>query len=166
MSWWRSHQLLFAERNETANKETGIGLNYWLDPRKPFNQIHEEIKALHLRAHSLLKNHPYTPASSARYPIYKNVSSHTLHKTLTLWDLHLCYPDMSKYDLGIKAGLKPNLMPDTKYGERRTRQAMQVKAHNQKARTSIANQTSRCLRTARQYIENVGKGEFPKALGR
>jgi hypothetical protein len=35
MSWWRSHQLLFAERNETANKETGIGVSYWLDPRKP-----------------------------------------------------------------------------------------------------------------------------------
>ena len=166
MSWWRSHQLLFAESNETANKETGIGLNYWLDPRKPLNQIHEEIKALHLRAHSLLKNHPYTPASSARYPIYKNVSSHTLHKTLTLWDLHLCYPDMSKYDLGIKAGLKPNLMPETKYGEQRTKQALQVKAHNKRARTSIANQTSRYLRTARQYIENVGKGEFPKSIGR
>ena len=98
--------------------------------------------------------------------IYKNVSSHTLYKTLTVWDLHLCFPDMSKYDLGMKAGLKPNLMPETKYGEQRTKQAIQVKVHNKRARTSIANQTSRYLRTARQYIENVGKGEFPKALGR
>ena len=166
MSWWRSHQLLFAERNETINKESAIGVSYWLDPRKPLNQIHEEIKALHLRAHSLLTHNSSTAASSARYPIYKNVSSHTLHKTLTLWDLHLYYPDMSKYDLGVKAGLKPNLMPETKYGERRTKQAMQVKAHNHRARTSIANQTSRYLRTARQYIENVGKGEFPKSVGR
>ena len=166
MSWWPSHQLLFAERNETANKETGIGVSYWLDPRKPLNQIQEEIKALHLQAHSLLTHNSSTAASSARYPIYKNVSSHTLHKTLTLWDLHLCYPDMSKYDLGIKAGLKPNLMTETKYGEQRTRQAMHVKAHNQQARTSIANQTSRYLRTAWQYIENVGKGEFPKSIGR
>jgi hypothetical protein len=73
---------------------------------------------------------------------------------------------MSKYDLGIKAGLKPNLMPETKFGEQRTKQAMQVKTHNHRARISIANQTSRYLRTARQYIENVGKGEFPKSAGR
>ena len=41
LSWWRSHQLLFAEQNKAMPEEAGIGLNYWLDPRKPFNQIHE-----------------------------------------------------------------------------------------------------------------------------
>ena len=31
---------------------------------------------------------------------------------------------------------------------------------------SIANQTNRYLRAAGQYIDNVGRGEFPKALRR
>jgi hypothetical protein len=34
------------------------------------------------------------------------------------------------------------------------------------ARISFANQTNRYLRTAEQYIDNVGRGEFPKALRR
>jgi len=34
---------------------------------------------------------------------------------------------------------------------------------NKRARISIANQSNRYLRTASQYIENVGQGEFPKA---
>ena len=31
---------------------------------------------------------------------------------------------------------------------------------------SFANQTNRYLRTSGQYIDNVGRGEFPKALRR
>ena len=95
MFWWRSHQLLFANQNKVMTEEMGIGLNYWLDLRKPLNQIYAEIKALHLRAHSRLTNNSSTPASSARYPIYKNVSSHMLRKTLKLWSLQLCHSDMS-----------------------------------------------------------------------
>jgi hypothetical protein len=116
-----------------------------------------------MRAHALMPKCSSKIISSAKYPIYTNVSSHTLHKTLKIWDLYLTHSDRSAYDLGILAGLQPNLMPATKYGETRTQRARQVKEHNRKAKISIANQTNRYLRTARQYIENVGKGQFPKA---
>lgn len=56
ISWWKGHQLLFTELNESKNEETGIGLNYWLDPSKHPNQIHEETKALHLCVQSSIKN--------------------------------------------------------------------------------------------------------------
>jgi hypothetical protein len=163
MSWWSRHQNIFAERNERDQLDGDYGVPYWLDPRKPLNQIQEEIKALHMRAHALMPKCSSKIISSAKYPIYTNVSSHTLYKTLKIWDLYLTHPNVSAYDLGILAGFKPNLMPATKYGETRTQLARQVKEHNKKAKISIANQTNRYLRTARQYIENVGKGEFPKA---
>ena len=40
---------------------------------------------------------------------------------------------------------------------------MKIKVNGQCAHISIANQVNRYLRTASQYIENVGQGEFPKA---
>ena len=64
------------------------------------------------------------------------------------------------------AGFKANIRAPPKYGETRTRAAIKTEAHNNRARTGIANQTNRYLRTAEQYIDNVGRGEFPKALRR
>jgi hypothetical protein len=57
-------------------------------------------------------------------------------------------------------------MPASKYGAKRTLKAIEIERHNKRARISISNQTNRYLRTAAQYIENVGLGEFPKALRR
>ena len=64
------------------------------------------------------------------------------------------------------AGFRVNILAPPKYGETRTRGAIKTDAHNKQARTGIANQTNRYLRTAEQYIDNVGRGEFPKALRR
>ena len=73
---------------------------------------------------------------------------------------------MSAYDVGIMAGLKPNILPPSRFGHTRTRSAIAIERHNKRAHISIANQSNRYLRTAEQYIDNVGRGEFPKALRR
>ena len=47
-----------------------------------------------------------------------------------------------------------------------TQSAAAIERHNKRAHISIANQSNRYLRTAEQYIYNVGRGEFPKAQRR
>ena len=47
-----------------------------------------------------------------------------------------------------------------------TQSAAAIERHNKRAHISIANQFNRYLRTAEQYIYNVGRGEFPKAQRR
>jgi hypothetical protein len=167
LEWWRGHKTLFAEqRILKARGENDYNVIYHIDPYRPLHQIQEEIKALHMRAHAIMPKRGSTSTSTAEYPIYTNVSAHTLHRVLTIWDLKQTKPNDSAYDLGILAGLRPNLMPTSKYGAKRTLKALEIERHNQRARISISNQTNRYLRTAAQYIENVGLGEFPKALRR
>lgn len=170
LTWWQCHQGLFAEKTALIKQVGADPLNstllYHIDPKRPLSQIKEEIQALHMHAHAIMPVAPPKQTSSAKYPIYTNVSAHTLHKVLTVWDLRRAHPDTSAYDLGVLAGFKANILAPPKYGETRTRAAIKADAHNKQARTSIANQTNRYLRTAEQYIDNVGRGEFPKALRR
>ena len=170
LTWWRCHQGLFAEQSSAekykppCNQESGLW--YQIDPSRPFNQIHEEIKALHLQAHAIVPKKKSLTSSTAKYPVYANVSAHTLHRVLTIWDLRSGHPKASAYELGIIAGYKANLIPTSKFGETRTRRALDAQAHNKRVRVSIANQANRYLRIAAQYIDNVGRGEFPKAANR
>ena len=170
LTWWGSHQMLFAENTALIERVDADPLDstllYQIDPQRPLSQIQEEIKALHMHAHAIMPVAPPKQTSSAKYPIYTNVSAHTLHKVLTIWDLRCAHPDTSACDLGVLAGFKANILAPPKYGETRTRAAIKTNAHNKQARTSIANQSNRYLRTAEQYIDNVGRGEFPKALRR
>ena len=170
LTWWQCHQGLFAEKTALIEQLGADPLNstllYHIDPKRPLSQIQEEIKGLHMHAHAIMPVAPPKQTSSAKYPIYTNVSAHTLHKVLTVWDLRCAHPDRSAYDLGVLAGFKANILAPPKYGETRTRAAIKADAHNKQARTSIANRTNRYLRTAEQYIDNVGRGEFPKALRR
>lgn len=167
LTWWRSHQGLFSEKNALIGSGENTPINgailYQIDPKRPLSQIQEEIKALHLWAHAIMPTEEAKLTSTARYPIHTNVSAHTLHKVLTVWDLRCAHSEQSAYELGIMAGFKANILPSPKFGETRTRLAIDFAAHNKRARMSIANQVNRYLRTASQYIENVGQGEFPKA---
>lgn len=167
LDWWQCHQSIFAEQpslvKATSEAPLDESLLYRIDPRKPFNQIQEEIREIHLRIHAIMPVEDRKPVSSAKYPIYTNVSAHTLHKVLRVWDQKQQQPNMNAYDLGMAAGLKPNLLPLPLHGETRTRRAVDVAAHNKRVRVSIANQANRYLRTAAQYIDNVGLGVFPKA---
>jgi hypothetical protein len=167
LDWWSNHQILFAEQNcSDPNGSNDHNLTYQINLYRPLHHIQEEIKALHMSAHAIMPIQGSTIKSTARYPIYTNVSAHTLYRVLTIWDLKQTYPTESAFDLGILAGLRPNLMPVSKYGATRTLHAVEIERHNKRARISISNQTNRYLRTAEQYIDNVGLGEFPKALRR
>lgn len=170
LSWWTSHQNLFAEKtaliDQAAAPQINAAILYQIDLQKSLSQIQEEIKALHMQAHAIMPIAPPKLTSTAKYPIYTNVSAHTLHKVLTIWDLHCAHPDASAYDLGILAGFKANFLASPQYGETRTQNAAKIQRHNKRAHICIANQTNRYLRTAEQYIDNVGHGEFPKALRR
>jgi hypothetical protein len=167
LEWWRGHKTLFAEqRSLKVSSENDYNIIYHIDPYRPLHHIQEEIKALHMRAHAIMPRRGSRSTSTAEYPIYTNVSAHTLHRVLTIWDLKQTKPNDSAYDIGILAGLRPNLMPASKYGAKRTLEALEIERYNKRARISISNQTNRYLRTAAQYIENVGLGEFPKALRR
>ena len=170
LTWWSYHQGLFAEKTSLIEqvevRPLDPALLYQIDPQRPLSQIQAEIKALHMHAHAIMPATPPKQTSSAKYPIYTNVSAHTLHKVLTIWDLRCAYPDTSACDLELLAGFKANILAPPKYGETRTRAAIKTDAHNKKIRISIANKANRYLRTAEQYIDNVGRGEFPKALRR
>lgn len=167
LNWWSTHQSLFAEQNGLGPKNNNDhSLLYQIDPHRPLHYIQEEIKALHMHAQAIMPTQGSTVTSTARYPIYTNVSAHTLYRVLSMWDLRQACPTENAFDLGILAGLRPNLMPASKYGATRTLHAVEIERHNKRARISISNQTNRYLRTAEQYIENVGLGIFPKALRR
>ena len=170
LTWWRSHKGLFAERSSLAKnkeilKDDDIIL-YQIDTKKPFSQIHEEIKALHMQAHGIMPGERAKLSSTAKYPIFANVSAHTLYRVLNIWDLRCTNPDVSAYELGVLAGYKPNFLPTPTLKETRTRRALDTQSHNKRARITISNQVNRYLRTALQYIDNVGCGEFPKAQNR
>lgn len=170
LTWWGSHQMLFAENTALIERVDADPLDstllYQIDPQRPLSQIQEEVKALHMHAHAIMPVTPPKQTSSAKYPIYTNVSAHTLYKVLTIWDLRCVYPHRSACDLGLLAGFKANILAPPKYGETRTRAAIKTDAHNKQIRISIANKVNRYLRTAEQYIDNVGRGEFPKSLRR
>jgi hypothetical protein len=165
--WWSRHKQLFAEQSTLMQPgdplPTSDQVWYLVDPRKSFNQIQEEMRVIHMQAHAIMPADGTKLASSAKYPIYTNVSAHTLHKVLKIWDLKQINPTKSAYQLGELAGLKANFLPPPKFGETRTRSAIDAVSHNKRARIAIANHANRYLRTAAQYIENVGMGIFPKA---
>jgi len=170
LTWWDSHQMLFSEEPSTLSRhdivEDNAQLLYRIDPCKSFSQVQEEVRVLHLMGHAIMPAQTRERQSTARYPIYTNASAHSLHKALSVWDLHNKNPDASAFELGVLLGLKANIMPLNKYGHTRTRSAVATERHNKQARVSIANKINRYLRTAEQYIDNVGRGEFPKALRR
>jgi hypothetical protein len=170
LTWWRCHQGLFAEQSAAEDHkilcDTESRIWYQIDPKRPFNQIYEEIRALHLQAHAIMPKKRASPSSTAQYPVYANVSAHTLYRVLAIWDLRSANPEASAYELGVLAGYKANLIPTSKFGETRTRRALDAQLHNKRVRVSIANKANRYLRTAAQYIKNVGRGEFPKAQNR
>lgn len=167
--WWKHGKYLFAEQSALVSKQPDIAegdILYRIDPYRSFNQIHEEIKAIYGNATVMRSISERRRTSSAKYPIYANASAYNLYRVLKVWDLRCKHSEASAYDLGIMAGLKPNLLPPSKYGHTRTRSAAAIERHNKRACISIANQSNRYLRTAEQYIDNVGRGEFPKALRR
>ena len=164
LTWWNKHQALFAEQASKGNPNHT--LLYRIDPCRPLSQITEEIKALHMQAHAIMPVVPPKQISTAKYPIYTNVSAHTLYKVLNVWDLRCVHPDASAYELGTLAGFKANILKPPKYGETRTRAAITTELHNKQARIIVANKANRYLRVAGQYIDNVARGEFPKATRR
>jgi hypothetical protein len=169
-AWWETRKFLFSEQSALIEKRNmdaaRDGLLYRIDPGRSFNQIQQEIKAIHMQAHAIMPANSQRRRSSAKYPIYVNASAYNLYRVLKVWDLRCEHPDMSAYDVGIMAGLKPNILPPSRFGHTRTRSAIAIERHNKRAHISIANQSNRYLRTAEQYIDNVGRGEFPKALRR
>ena len=170
LTWWRSHKGLFAERSSLAQNEDVLKgddiILYQIDLKRPLSQIQEEIKRLHMQAHAIMPGERTKPSSTAKYPIFANVSSHTLHRVLNIWDLRCTNPDASAYELGVLAGYKANFLSTPTMKETRTRRALDTQAHNKRVRITISNQVNRYLRTAVQYIDNVGCGEFPKAQNR
>lgn len=168
LTWWRAHRGLFAERSglvcdlpDAADVRTKI--LYEIDPARPLSVIQEEVKAIHVRAHAIMPKSTTQPKSTARYPVHANVASHALWRTLTVWDLKKEHATASAYELGLMAGLRPNLMPTEGLRAKRTRRAYEVRDHNRRAEISIANQTNRFLRVAAQYVHHVGQGVFPRA---
>ena len=93
LEWWRGHKTLFAEqRSLKASGENDHNIIYHIDPYRPLHHIQEEIKALHMRAHAIMPRRGSRSTSTAEYPIYTNVSAHTLHRVLTIWDLKQTKP--------------------------------------------------------------------------
>ena len=85
-TWWETRKFLFSEQSALIEKRNmdaaRDGLLYRIDPSRSFNQIQQEIKAIHMQAHAIMPANSQRRRSSAKYPIYVNASAYNLYRVL------------------------------------------------------------------------------------
>ncbi|WP_171122049.1 MULTISPECIES: hypothetical protein [unclassified Ruegeria] len=101
--------------------------------------------------------------SRALYPVAAKVRLVSLHQTLCVWDVWQEHKKRKKkYELAELAGLHVNKVVDGWTVEMLKRDGLD---HNKEEREVRRRQTAsfnRHLAAAKDYIENVGRGQFPK----
>lgn len=103
-----------------------------------------------------------TLKSTALYPVATKPVLSSLHEHLLVWDAKVANPDMPDADIADIAGIRVNQVV---HGETLTSRRMLKLPTDQiervlRRRKQLAVQ--RHLRIAKQYIDNVALGEFPK----
>jgi hypothetical protein len=103
-----------------------------------------------------------TRKSTAHYPVATKPVLASLHEHLLVWDVKQANPDMLDADIADAAGIRINQVVD---GETLASRKM-LKLPTEKIAKTIYRRkqlaVQRHLRIAKQYIDNVVLGEFPK----
>lgn len=169
--WWWSHYQLFTFSSETQNialsdkfylESDGVFLHvgYARSKSEMIASAREQIMRIPQReiTNELRKTIRFKPAAR---PVLKS-----LHQHLLAWDAKQANPDIDDAELCDLAGLKPNLPYST--ADIASLKADGLAVHDlQKAnRRAKRLETQRHLRIAKQYIDNVVLGDFPKRVKR
>jgi len=101
-------------------------------------------------------------ASKARYPVHTNPVLASLHKCLVTWDLHKAHPTWTLFLIHDYLNGKITEEGIDRYLSTKDLKGRAAIAGSSDTRITKSMAVRRDIRIAEQYIENVGKGEFPK----
>lgn len=172
-AWWKTHQHLFSEppANHTKIIEDNKPLNHEdyamiaVPIDIPVVLAMQQIKRLLFPLMERPKR--LTTDSRARYPVATKPVLSSLYTHLQVWDAHNENPDLKFPELADLLGLAVDETPPKELAADFKRDpTLYRKDIDRKIRRKKAVLVGRHLRIARQYIENVGKGEFPRRRGR
>jgi hypothetical protein len=166
-TWWKSHIGLFAEpvprRVEVATDALlDITENTLLVAVPLENKASFTVRQFKRLLEPLVRDRKRAvTVSRAQYPVASKPHLPSLHQHLAVWDAKLAHPSMDDWELADVAGIPVNQVVDGltpsqyKLGGHRVERAERII----KRRKQLIVQ--RHLRIAAQYIENVGRGQFP-----
>lgn len=170
-SWWRTHSELFSEPLprqvevvEASSKcaDNTVLITVPLENRaalsvRQFRRLIEPLVSVRKQAITV---------SRARFPVATKPHLPSLHQHLLVWDAKRENPEADDADIADLAGIAINRVVDgeTVEGRKSINRAYDDILRILRRRKQLA--TQRHLRIAAQYIENVGKGQFPLREGR
>ena len=149
--WWKRHSDLFCENNGGAVKEISEVLNDNDDSaayvRIPLHlsaaYIEKRVKDIVAKKQKEFKKRKVV--STAKYEVYTSPTLKKLYYCLRCYQLRQKHTDWSNNQIADALGI----------GSDSTREAVDVDKQ-------IRDAVTRYLRQAKQLIENVGQGEFPR----
>ena len=168
-AWWRTHDHLFSEplpkRTEVVERNSKIAHDGYMvlavPTDIPLALAFQQIK----RLLSPAMNRPIrlTTDSQAKYPVATKPVLSSLNTHLEVWRARKDHPRLKLFEIADLVGLvvdetlPKELASDFKRGATEHRKDLDRILRKKKAVL-----VSRHLRIARQYIDGVGIGEFPK----
>ena len=189
MGWWNDHRQLFWEPPARKIEEKSL-LNTQVDADMLYLAIPLEARTAYLvrMFRDLLRRnadkvHTARVKSRADYPVHAKPSLQALYASITAWDLRKAHPNAKLYELFDLVAAKTQMavdervtiagddgdkpyVVDLKKTEREAKRTGVVDVFLREARKVVrrrkAQTINRHLKTADAYIENVGKGQFPK----
>lgn len=171
-TWWRTHSELFSEPlprqvelADTSAKcpDNTVLVSVPLENRaalsaRQFRRLIEPLVQVKKKS---------VTVSRARYPVATKPLLPSLHQHLKVWDARLAHPLLDDWELADVAAVAVNhVVQDGLTLSQRKSAGMKTERAERilKRRKQLAVQ--RHLRIAAQYVENVGKGQFPLRDGR
>ena len=165
LDWWSRHKTIFMEPPQRKIEVTDVVIN---DENTITLTIPLELDKTYLisrfkRTLTAHKNKDRGRVSFAKYPLHNKAVITALAKSLEVYDKRLQHPELSYWKFCDECSLYVNEVVNT---TRRLIQAKDQEAIQQyneniiiRRKTSLVE---RHLTIAKQYIENAGKGQFPK----
>lgn len=164
--WWKAHIDLFCEpaaRRIALADEGDRPDDNTLIVRVPL----ENKLSLNLRSFRRFME-PYSrqpryrrTVSRALYPVASKPHLPSLHQHLLVWDAKLANPSLADWELADVAGILINQVVDGLTLSQRRLAGIDTDKAEATIRRRKQLAVQRHLRIAGQYIENVGKGQFP-----
>jgi hypothetical protein len=172
-TWWKAHQCLFSEPpadhtkviedDKLPNRDDYVLVAIPIDI--PAALAIQQTKRLLLPL--LTRPKRLTTDSKAKYPVATKPVLSSLHTHLQVWDAHKANPNMKYHEIADILGFAVNeTLPKEVAADFKRDPTLFRKDIDKEIRRKKTVLVSRHLRIARQYIENVGTGEFPKRDGR
>lgn len=164
--WWRAHNWIFAEPpiRQVKPAELGeTGDDHTLIIRVPL----ETSLAITTRQFKRLVRPQIKKAarqkmpSRAKYPVATKPILSALHEHLLVWDAKKNHPNLKDAELADLVGLRINHVVDGETIQSRKSLNLSTDSIEKKLYRRKQLAVQRHLRIAEQYIENVGKGQFP-----